>query len=98
VQVVAVVGREFVSGSYDKHSAVEGEGGREAGAAAHPQIKRIARHRQQRKESNRRVNSKPGLVPFVPERQKHVVREEKSVYGPNSPSSSSSSSGSSPIE
>lgn len=63
--------------------------------AAHPQVKRIARHRQvpkhiynakqelrtiqekhRRKEANRRVHSKPGAVPFVPERKKHVVRQE----------------------
>jgi DDB1- and CUL4-associated factor 13 len=63
--------------------------------AAHPQIKRISKHRQvpkhvyvetqklraakgklQRKESNRRVNSKPGIVPYVPEKHKHVLREE----------------------
>ncbi|XP_065564270.1 DDB1- and CUL4-associated factor 13-like [Artemia franciscana] len=64
--------------------------------AAHPQIKRIARHRQvprhvfnakkelkamvqsrARKEANRRAHSKPGTVPCVPERQKHVVREDE---------------------
>ncbi|XP_065564259.1 DDB1- and CUL4-associated factor 13-like [Artemia franciscana] len=64
--------------------------------AAHPQIKRIARHRQvprhvfnakkelkamvqsrARKEANRRAHSKPGTVPYVPERQKHVVREDE---------------------
>ncbi|CAG5108406.1 Similar to dcaf13: DDB1- and CUL4-associated factor 13 (Xenopus tropicalis) [Cotesia congregata] len=63
--------------------------------AAHPQIRRIARHRQipkhiynaqaelrtirekqKKKESNRRAHSRPGTVPFVSERSKHVVREE----------------------
>ncbi|XP_054003722.1 DDB1- and CUL4-associated factor 13 [Hylaeus anthracinus] len=63
--------------------------------AAHPQIKRIARHRQvpkhiynakaelrtireksSRKEANRRAHSKPGTVPFVPERRKHVVNQD----------------------
>ncbi|XP_033326427.2 DDB1- and CUL4-associated factor 13 [Megalopta genalis] len=63
---------------------------------AHPQVKRIARHRQvpehiykardemrtirqkiKQKESNRRIHSKPGTVPFVPERRKHVVQEHK---------------------
>ena len=63
--------------------------------AAHPQVKRIARHRQvpqhiynakaelrtireksKRKESNRRAHSKFGAVPFVSERQKHVVRRD----------------------
>ncbi|XP_057656624.1 DDB1- and CUL4-associated factor 13-like [Diorhabda carinulata] len=64
--------------------------------ASHPQIKRIARHRQvpkhiynaqgelrtikmklKRKEDNRRAHSKPGEVPFVPERRKHVVKEQQ---------------------
>ncbi|XP_078036756.1 DDB1- and CUL4-associated factor 13 [Augochlora pura] len=63
--------------------------------AAHPLVKRIARHRQvpdhiykareeirmmrrkdNRKESNRRVHSRPGAVPFVPERRKHVIRHD----------------------
>ncbi|KZC13401.1 PREDICTED: DDB1- and CUL4-associated factor 13 [Dufourea novaeangliae] len=62
--------------------------------AAHPQVKRIARHRQvpkhiykaknelrtireksKRKEANRRAHSKPGAVPFVSERERHVVRQ-----------------------
>ncbi|XP_031834379.1 DDB1- and CUL4-associated factor 13 [Nomia melanderi] len=62
---------------------------------AHPQVKRIARHRQvpkhiykakaelhtirektKRKEANRRTHSKPGTVPFVAERQRHVVRQD----------------------
>lgn len=64
--------------------------------AAHPQIKRIARHRhvpkgvmnatkkhriirdkETRKEHNRRVHSAPGTVPFVAEKTKSVLREEK---------------------
>lgn len=64
--------------------------------AAHPQIKRIARHRQvpkyvynearnlrlqinrlKRKESNRRVNSKPDTVPFVAELKTKVIKEEE---------------------
>ncbi|XP_054267725.1 DDB1- and CUL4-associated factor 13-like [Macrosteles quadrilineatus] len=63
--------------------------------ANHPQIRRIARHRQvpkhiynaqreqrtirdktKRKEANRRTHSKPGTVPFVPERKKHIVTEK----------------------
>lgn len=64
--------------------------------AAHPQVKRIARHRhvpkgvmnaakkhriirdkEVRKEHNRRVHSAPGTVPFVSEKTKHVLKEEK---------------------
>jgi len=64
--------------------------------AAHPEIKRIARHRhvpkhvfnaqrelrtiahsQKRKEANRRAHSKPGEVPFVPEKQKRIVGEDQ---------------------
>lgn len=64
--------------------------------AAHPQIRRIAQHRQvpkyiynhqkkhqtardkeKRKEHNRRVHSKPGAVPFVAEKKKHVIREHQ---------------------
>jgi len=60
----------------------------------HPQVSRIARHRQvpkhiktaqaehrkireskSRKEANRRKHSKPGTVPYVPEREKNVVDE-----------------------
>ncbi|KAB0800733.1 hypothetical protein PPYR_06472 [Photinus pyralis] len=63
--------------------------------ATHPQIRRIARHRQvpkhiynaqnelrtikqkiKRKEANRRTHSKKGEVPFVPERTKHIVKED----------------------
>jgi len=62
--------------------------------AQHPQISRIARHRQipkhvknarnelstikdskSRKEANRRKHSKPGTVPYIPEREKNVVDE-----------------------
>ena len=64
--------------------------------AHHPQIKRIARHRQvpkhvvnasrehkiikesqKRKEANKRAHSKPGAVPFKPEREKHVIDEQE---------------------
>lgn len=64
--------------------------------SAHPQVKRIAKHRhvpkgilnatkkhrimrdkEIRKEHNRRVHSTPGAVPFVSEKSKHVLREEK---------------------
>lgn len=64
--------------------------------SAHPQVKRIAKHRhvpkgvlnankkhrimrdkEIRKEHNRRVHSAPGTVPFVSEKSKHVLREEK---------------------
>lgn len=60
----------------------------------HPQIKRIAKHRQvpryiykqqdllkaskqkeKRKETNRRLNSKPGSIPFVPAKEKVIIRE-----------------------
>ncbi|XP_076297533.1 DDB1- and CUL4-associated factor 13 [Lasioglossum baleicum] len=63
--------------------------------AAHPQVKRIARHRQvphhvytareelrtirdktKRKEANRRTHSRPGTVPFVSEKERHIVRED----------------------
>ncbi|CAG9830572.1 unnamed protein product [Diabrotica balteata] len=62
--------------------------------ASHPEVKRIARHRQvpkhiynaqreihtikqkqKKREANRRAHSKPGEVPFIPERQKHVLKE-----------------------
>ncbi|KAL2717438.1 DDB1- and CUL4-associated factor 13 [Vespula squamosa] len=64
--------------------------------AAHPQVRRIARHRQvpkhiynaqaeirtireksKRKEANRRAHSKKGAVPFVSEREKHIVRQDE---------------------
>lgn len=32
---------------------------------------------QKRKEANRRAHSKPGAIPYVAERQKHVVSERK---------------------
>lgn len=64
--------------------------------AAHPQIRRIAKHRhvpkgvmnatkkeriirdkEIRKEHNRRMHSAPGSVPFVAEKTKPVLRQEK---------------------
>jgi len=64
--------------------------------STHPQIKRIARHRQvpryvfkqqdllkeakqkeKRKETNRRLNSKPGAVPIIPAKEKVVIREDE---------------------
>lgn len=64
--------------------------------AAHPQIKRIAKHRhvpkgvlnatkkhriirdkEVRKDHNRRTHSAAGSVPFVSEKSKHVLKEEK---------------------
>jgi len=64
--------------------------------STHPQIKRIANHRQvpryvfkqqdllkvakqkeKRKDTNRRLNSKPGAVPFVPAKKKVVIREDE---------------------
>lgn len=64
--------------------------------STHPQIKRIARHRQvpryifkqqdllkaakqkeKTKDTNRRLNSKPGSVPFVPAKDKVVIREDE---------------------
>lgn len=62
----------------------------------HPQVSRIARHRQvpkhvksaqaelrvikeskARKEANRRKHSKPGAVPYLPEREAHTVDEKE---------------------
>ncbi len=37
--------------------------------------KRIIKSSQQRKEANRRAHSKPGKMPFVSEKKKHVVEE-----------------------
>lgn len=64
--------------------------------STHPQIKRIARHRQvpryvfkqqdllkaskqkeKQKETNRRLNSKPGAVPYVASKDKVVIREDE---------------------
>jgi DDB1- and CUL4-associated factor 13 len=64
--------------------------------STHPQIKRIARHRQvpkyifrqqdmlkasknkeKRKEMNRRLNSKPGTVPYIPANEKVIIREDE---------------------
>lgn len=33
--------------------------------------------KEKRKESNRREHSKPGTVPYVAEREKHVIREHE---------------------
>ncbi|XP_015524903.1 DDB1- and CUL4-associated factor 13 [Neodiprion pinetum] len=38
---------------------------------------RTVREKVKRKESNRRAHSKPGAVPFVSERSRHVVREDE---------------------
>lgn len=62
--------------------------------SAHPQVKRIAKHRhvpkgvlnatkkhrimrekEIRKEHNRRVHSAHGVVPFISEKTKHVLKE-----------------------
>lgn len=64
--------------------------------SVHPQIKRIAKHRQvpkyvfkqqdliraakekeKRKETNRRLNSKPGTVPFLSAKEKAIIREDE---------------------
>ena len=64
--------------------------------AHHPQIQRIAKHRQvpkhvlnaarehriirdstKRKEANKRAHSRPGTVPYVSERDKHVINEQE---------------------
>ena len=64
--------------------------------AQHPQIQRIAKHRQvpkhvlnaarehriirdskKRKEANKRAHSRPGTVPHVAERDKHVIDEQE---------------------
>lgn len=63
--------------------------------STHPQIKRIARHRQvpryvyrqqdllkaarakeKRKDTNRRVNSKPGSIPFVSDKERVIIKED----------------------
>jgi len=38
---------------------------------------RIIRESKKRKESNRRAHSRPGSVPHVPERDKHIVKEQE---------------------
>lgn len=38
---------------------------------------RTIKQRNKRKEANRRAHSKPGQIPYVPERKKHVVKEEE---------------------
>lgn len=43
---------------------------------AQKEIKTI-REKNKRKEGNRRAHSKPGAVPFVAERKKHIVKEDK---------------------
>lgn len=40
-------------------------------------LKRTMLNARKRKEQNRREHSKPGSVPYVPERTKHIVREEE---------------------
>lgn len=39
--------------------------------------KQIQKSSKQRKEANRRANSKPGSIPFVAEKKKHVVEEQE---------------------
>lgn len=38
---------------------------------------RTIKEKTKRKEANRRAHSKPGSVPFVSEKQKHVVKEDE---------------------
>ncbi|XP_018561237.1 DDB1- and CUL4-associated factor 13 [Anoplophora glabripennis] len=38
---------------------------------------RIVKEKVKRKEANRRAHSKPGEVPFVPERHKNILKEQK---------------------
>ena len=38
---------------------------------------KIIKESQKRKEANKRAHSKPGTIPFVPEREKHVVDEQE---------------------
>ncbi len=38
---------------------------------------KIIRESQKRKEANRRAHSKPGVVPHVSERDKHVIDEQE---------------------
>lgn len=38
---------------------------------------RTIKEKSKRKEGNRRAHSKPGAVPFVPERQRHIVKEDE---------------------
>ena len=64
--------------------------------SSHPQVARIARHRQvpkhvknaqqelrtikeskKRKDANRRKHSRPGAVPYLPERDSHTVEEKE---------------------
>lgn len=39
--------------------------------------KRIMKSSRQRKEANRRAHSKPGTIPFVSEKKKHIVKEDE---------------------
>lgn len=43
---------------------------------AQKELKTI-KDKNKRKESNRRTHSKPGAVPFVSERKRHVVKEDE---------------------
>ncbi|KAH9642920.1 hypothetical protein HF086_011277 [Spodoptera exigua] len=38
---------------------------------------RTIKQKAKRKEGNRRAHSKPGAIPFVPERQRHIVKEDE---------------------
>lgn len=38
---------------------------------------RIIKEKNKKKESNRRAHSKPGSVAYVPERKKHIVKEQE---------------------
>lgn len=38
---------------------------------------RTIKEKMKRKEANRRAHSKPGEVPYVSERKKHVIKEQK---------------------
>lgn len=38
---------------------------------------RTIREKEKRKEANRRAHSKKGEVPYVPERHRHVIREQQ---------------------
>lgn len=43
---------------------------------AQKEIKTI-KEKNKRKEANRRTHSKPDTVPFIPERKRHVVKEDE---------------------
>lgn len=38
---------------------------------------RTIKEKSKRKEANRRAHSKKGEVPYVPERQRHVIKEQE---------------------